>query len=63
MLELFIIEKLDSYKQLQKFFEYIEFFVYFNCNRVLYIDINVFKKRDFNVIIYYFKKDVNLEKL
>lgn len=57
-----IVEKLNFYKQLQKFFERVEFLVHFDRNRILYIDIDVFKQRDFDAIIYHLKKDVNLEK-
>ena len=37
--------------------------MYFNRNRMLYIDIDAFKKREFKAIIYYLKKSVNLKKL
>lgn len=37
--------------------------MHFNRNRMLYIDIDAFKKREFEAIIYYLKKSVNLEKL
>ncbi len=63
MLKLSTAEKLNSYRQLQKFFERVDFLVYFDRNQILYIDIDVFKKRNFDTIIYYFKKDVNSEKL
>ena len=57
-----IVEELNSYRQLQELFKRVGFLVYFDRNRVLYIDIDVFKKRNFDAIIYYLKKDANLEK-
>ena len=56
------IEKLQSYRLLQKTFNKISFLVHFNSNRQLYIDINVFKRREFETMIYHFKVDVNFDK-
>lgn len=36
--------------------------MHFNCNRILYINIDTFKKRNFETIIYYLKKNVNSKK-
>ncbi len=37
--------------------------MHFDRDRMIYIDINAFKKREFKAIIYYLKKDVNSKKL
>ena len=55
-------EKLESYRQLQKFFFNAEFLVHFDKNWILYIDIDAFKKRGFETMIYHFKFGANLEK-
>lgn len=62
MVESSTAEELDSYRQLQKFFERAEFLVHFDRNRILYINIDVFKKRGFDAIIYYLKKGANPDK-
>ena len=62
VLENFIDEKFNSYRLLQKTFNKINFLVYFDRDRVLYIDINVLKQRDFDVIVYHLKIDVDSEK-
>ena len=51
----FIVEKLNAYKQLQKFFNLINFLIHFFSEKKLYIDIDVFKRRDFETMIYHFK--------
>ena len=53
----FILEEINFFEQLQKVFNRIIYLVHFNKQRILYINVNAFKKRDFEVIIYYFKKD------
>ena len=58
----FLTKKLKLYKLLQKTFNKIFFLIYFNSKRVFYIDIDVFKQREFDVIIYYFKIDVDFVK-
>ena len=62
VLENFINEKFNSYRLLQKVFNKINFFIHFNRDRVLYIDINTLKQRDFDVMIYHLKVDVDLKK-
>ena len=57
------IEKLKSYRLLQKNFNKTSFLVHFNSNRQLYINIDVFKRREFETMIYHLKVDVNLDKL
>ena len=47
--------KLNSYNQLQKVFRKIELFIYYNFTRIIYIDVNVFKRRNFDVVIYHLK--------
>lgn len=58
----FLIEKLKSYRFLQKTFNKISFLIYFNLKRQFYIDINVFKWREFDAMIYYFKTNNNFNK-
>lgn len=62
MLKNFTNKKLNFYRQVQNFFKRTSFLIHFDCNRVLYIDIDVSKQRDFKSIIYYLKLDVNLKK-
>ena len=54
-----INEELDFYRQLQKFFDRIDFLVHFDRSRTLYIDIDASKRRDFEVMIYHLKSDAN----
>ena len=53
----FISEKINSFNQLQEFFIRINFFVHFDKSRILFIDFDVSKKRDWNVMIYHVKID------
>ena len=62
ILKKFIDEKFNFYRLLQKVFDKIIFLVYFNRNRILYIDINVSKRRDFKIMIYHFKINIDSEK-
>ena len=55
-------EKLNSYCQLQKFFTRVEFLIHFDRNRTLYIDIDVSKRCDFEVMIYHLKIETNSKK-
>ena len=50
----FIFKKINFFNQLQKAFSRTIYLVYFNKQRVLYINVNVFK-REFKIVIYYFK--------
>ena len=56
------IEKLEFYRLLQKTFNKISFLMHFNSNRQFYINIDVFKRREFETMIYHFKIDVNFDK-
>ena len=62
MINHFSIEELKSYRLLQKNFSKASFLVHFNLDRQLYIDIDVFKRREFEAMIYHLKVDVNLDK-
>ena len=62
VLKNFFDEKLEFYRQLQKSLFNTEFFIHFNKNRILYIDIDIFKRRDFETMIYHFKSNTNFEK-
>ena len=57
-----IIEELEFYCQLQKTFSQITFLIHFFVDKVFYINIDVFKRRDFKIMIYYFKSNVNSNK-
>ena len=50
-----IIEKLKSFRQLQKSFKQVIFLIYFFDEKILYVDINVSKRCDFETMIYYLK--------
>jgi len=62
MLESSIDDELNFYRQLQEFFFFAKFLIHFDKNRVLYIDINASKQREFDLIIYYLKSSVNFAK-
>ena len=55
-------KEFDFYRQLQNSFERTEFLVHFDRNRILYINIDASKRRDFEAIIYYLKSEANAEK-
>ena len=57
-----IVEKLEFYRQLQETFNHVNFLVHFNSKRILYIDIDVSKRRDFDAMIYYIKIENNTNK-
>ena len=58
----FSTKKLKLYKLLQKTFNLIFFLIHFNLKRILYINIDVFKRREFDAMIYHFKFDVDFVK-
>ena len=62
ILKFFTKAKLNSYRQLQKIFNKTKFLIHFDRNRVLYIDIDVLKRRNFDVIIYHLKNEASLKK-
>ena len=51
--------ELKIYRQLQKTFNNVNLLIYYDFTWVLYIDINVFKRRNFDVIIYHLKFNAN----
>ena len=55
-------EKLESYRQLQEAFSFASFLIHFSLERVLYIDIDVSKRREFDAMIYHLKSDCNSDK-
>lgn len=57
-----IFKKLNSFEQFQKTFNRTIYLIHFNKQRVLYINVNVFKEREFKVIIYHFKIDFKQSK-
>ena len=63
VIENFIDEKLKFYRQLQKFFNQATFLIHFFVDRMLFIDIDAFKRRDFEAVVYYLKSNVDVLKL
>ena len=64
IIENFIVEKLKSFRQFQKSFKQTIFLIYFFDEKILYVDIDVSKRRDFETIIYHLKFNcLNFEKL
>ena len=59
MLKKFFDVKYKAYCQLQKAFRKINLLIYYNFTRIIYIDVNAFKRRDFDVIIYHLKLEAN----
>ena len=57
LIDSFISEKINSFNQLQEFFIRISFLVHFDKNKILFIDFDVSKKRDWNVMMYHVKID------
>ena len=58
----FSTKELKSYKLLQKTFNRTFFLIHFNSKRTLYINIDVFKRREFDAMIYHFKFDADFVK-
>ena len=56
-------KKHKSYRQLQKVFYQINLLIHYNSTCIIYININAFKRRDFNVVIYYLKFEANFNNL
>ena len=48
--------KIDEFNQLQEIFNRFIFLIYFDNIKILYIDIDVNKKRNFDIIIYHVKR-------
>ena len=59
ILKKFFEIELNFYNRLQKVFRKIKLFIYYNFIRIIYIDLNVFKRRNFDVVIYYLKFNTN----
>jgi hypothetical protein len=53
--------ELTTYDYLQNFFAQIKFLVHFELIRILYINVNVFKKREFEAMIFHVKRDSRQE--
>ena len=47
---------------MQEIFDRVKFLIYFNKNRTFYININVLKRREFELIIHYFKNKIDAKK-
>ena len=64
IIENLIVEKLKSFRQLQKSFKQTIFLMHFFDEKILYVDIDASKRRDFETMIYHLKFNcLNLEKL
>ena len=63
IIENFIVEKLKLFRQLQKSFKRVIFLIYFFNKKILYVDIDASKRRDFETMIYHLKFNcLNFEK-
>ena len=60
ILKKFFETEIKFYNQLQKAFDKTKLFIHYDLIRITYIDVNVFKRRDFDVVIYHLKSDANL---
>ena len=60
MLQKFFEFELKVYRQLQKIFRKIILLIHYNSTRVTYINVDVFKRRGFDVVIYHLKFEANL---
>ena len=60
VLQKFFTIELKFYRQLQKVFNKVSLLIYYNFIRVTYINVNIFKQRDFEIIIYYLKFNTNV---
>ena len=63
ILKKFFEAKLNSYNRLEKIFRRIELFIHHDFIRIIYINVNVFKRRDFEIIIYHLKSNANFNNL
>jgi len=54
----FILTEIVSFKTLQALLLKSFYLIHFNLVKQLYIDLNVFKFFDFDVMIYYIKKEI-----
>ena len=52
-------KKYKFYQQLQKNFYQISLLIYYDLTHIIYININAFKRREFNVVIYHLKFKTN----
>ena len=59
MLKKFFDVEYKAYCQLQKIFRKINLLIYYNFTRIIYINMNIFKRCNFDVIIYYLKFKTN----
>ena len=59
ILKFFFETEIKFYDQLQKIFDKTKLFIHHDFTRVTYIDVNVFKRRDFDVVIYHLKFNAN----
>ena len=53
-----LFKKISTYEALQLTFNCFTFLIHFDKNRILFIDVNAFKKHNFEIIIYHVKKKI-----
>ena len=63
VLKKFFESELKIYRQLQKVFRKIILLIHHDFTRVTYINVDVFKRRDFDVVIYHLKFETNFNHL
>ena len=59
LLNKFFEFELKTYRQLQKIFSNVSLLMHHDFIKIMYIDVNAFKRRDFDVIIYHLKFDAD----
>ena len=55
--------ELNSYNRLQKVFRKIELLIHHDSTRITYINVDAFKRRDFEIVIYHLKPDADANNL
>ena len=55
----FFVVELKFYNQLQKAFDQVKLLIHHDFTRITYVNVDVFKRRDFDVVIYHLKSDAD----
>ena len=56
IIKLLLFKEISTYETLQLTFNRFTFLIHFDKNCILFIDVNAFKKHNFEIIIYHVKK-------
>ena len=56
-------KKLDFFNQLQSIFNRFSFLIYFDRIKSFFLNINVFKKKEFEICVYHIKKNFNFNEI